>query len=206
MPFRRRRRPLWALWLALALCGAFLFRAGLYLRSASTDIACSDARDSVTAGVNEAVSRVLREGNYGYGAFVTLEKDAAGRITAVVTDTARTNLFASEVLREITRSARGGRFDVRIPLGSLLGSDLLLGRGPEVPVRIGTNTSPEVRLESAFAAAGINQTRHSLRLRARVEIDIYVPWRTVSTAVETEILVAETVLLGQVPETYLTME
>ena len=199
----RRRRSAWAAWIGLALVLALLVRSALYLRSASAGTALSDARDSVTAEVSRAVMRVLRDGNYGYGAFVTLEKDAEGNITAVVTDTARVNLFASEVLLEIAEAARGGMFDVRIPLGSLLGSDLLLGRGPEIPIRISMMTSPEIRVQNAFTAAGINQTRHTLTLLARVDVDIFVPWGSVSTAVETEVLVAETVLLGKVPETYI---
>ena len=198
-----RRRSAWAIWVVLILALAVLLRSAAYLRSASADTALSDARDSVTNGVHASVIRVLRDGNYGYGAFVTLEKDAEGNITAVVTDTARVNVFASEVLLEIAEAARDGMFDVRIPLGSLLGSDLLLGRGPEIPVRISMMTSPDVRFQNDFSAAGINQTRHALTLLTRVDVDIFVPWGAVSTAVETEVLIAETVLLGRVPQTYI---
>ncbi|MBR1496307.1 MAG: sporulation protein YunB [Oscillospiraceae bacterium] len=206
LPRIRRRRQWWGLWVALGLFIAFALRVGIYLRSASASLALSEARDSVTSAVNSAVARVIREGNYGYGAFVKLEKDAAGNITAVITDAERVNLFAAEVLREITRSARSGSFDIRIPLGSLLGSDLLLGRGPEIPVRIGVNTSPELRFESGFSGAGINQTRHSLYLQARVEAEVYLPWSTAATVVDTSVLVTETILLGQVPGTYFAME
>ncbi|MBQ9412441.1 MAG: sporulation protein YunB [Oscillospiraceae bacterium] len=203
---RRRRLRLAVLAALPALALVFACGVSLYLRSLSSGTALSDARDSVTAGINRAVNRVIREGNYGYGAFVALEKDSQGGITAVTTDTARVNLFASEVLQEITGEAADGMFDVRIPLGSLLGSNLLLGRGPEVPVRISMLTSPSVRFENSLTAAGINQSRHTLTLLCRVDIDILIPWGCLSDTVETEVLIAETVLLGRVPETYLNWE
>ena len=202
----RGRSRRWVLWAVLAVAVCFVLRVGGYLRSATAFAALSEARDSITASVNGAVARVLREGNYGYGSFVRLEKDAAGQITAMQTDAERVNLFATEVLREITGAARSGGFDLRIPLGSLLGSDLLLGRGPEISVRIFMNTSPELRFETQFTSAGINQTRHSLYLRASVDADVYLPWSTAETRAEAGVLVAETILLGRVPDTFVTME
>jgi len=63
-------------------------------------------------------------------------------------------------------------------------------------------TSSLVRFDNALSSTGINQSRHAITLKADVDIDILIPWETISTTVETDILIAETVIVGRVPNTY----
>jgi sporulation protein YunB len=199
---RRSRRARRWLWLLLCPLAALLLYANLYLRRLSSDIALSDARDAVTLAVNDVVGKLMTERAYGYDYFITLQKDAAGEITAITTDAAHINAVSAEILREIVQVADNGDLDIRIPLGSLLGSNLLLGRGPEIPVEIRMLTSSFVRFDNALTSTGINQSRHTLALKADVDVDIVIPWQTLHTTVETEILIAETVIVGRVPDTY----
>jgi sporulation protein YunB len=106
-------------------------------------------------------------------------------------------------MQEIARAADSETLNISIPLGSLLGSNLLMGRGPAIPVQVKMLTSSFVRFENDLIATGINQSRHVIKLIANVDIDIMIPLSTVSTTVETDILIAETVIVGRVPETYL---
>ena len=196
---RRRFRMILILPLFMILIGIAL---GLYLRSLTRDIAISDARDAVTLAVYGCVSRMMRENDYGYDYFVTLEKDAQGNITAITTNTAHINALSSQIMQEIARAADSEALDIRIPVGSLLGSNLLMGRGPEIPVQVKMLTSSFVRFENELISTGINQSRHVVTLIADVDVDIMIPLATVSTTVETDILIAETVIVGRVPETY----
>ena len=95
---------------------------------------------------------------------------------------------------------------LEIPIGNLLGSSLLLGRGPDIPVDITMLSSSRVDFKNELVSAGINQTKHQMKLDVVIDIDVIMPWRTVSTQVVSEILIAETVIVGQVPQTYLDME
>ena len=90
-----------------------------------------------------------------------------------------------------------------IPIGNVLGSSLLLGKGPEIPVDITMLSSSHVDFQNELSDAGINQTKHQIKLEVVIDIDVIMPWQTVSTQVVSEILIAETVILGDVPETYL---
>ena len=203
---RRRGRGRRAL-LILCVCAlAFLLWIALYLRSLSSSTALSDAQDLVTLAVNRTVNRVLREKGYGYDDFVTLDKDAEGNITAITTDTVRVNLLASEILSEIVLAADSGQLDVGVPLGDLLGAGVLQGAGPLIPVRVGMMTSSFVRFENDLVSTGINQSRHTLTLVADVDIDLLIPWGSMHTTVETEIPIAETVIVGRVPNTYVNLE
>lgn len=198
---RRNRRFLFLL--PVLFAATVGIAASLYLRSMSRDIAISDARDAVTLAVNGCVSRMMRENDFGYAYFVTLEKDEDGCITAITTNTVNINALSSEIMQEIARAADSETLNISIPLGSLLGSNLLMGRGPAIPVQVKMLTSSFVRFDNDLISTGINQSRHVIKLIANVDIDIMIPLSTVSTTVETDILIAETVIIGRVPETYL---
>lgn len=199
VPRRAKRGVLIAL---VALLLLAVLAVTLYLRSLLRDIAVSDARDAVTYAVNGCVNRIMLEHGYSYADFVTLEKDADGNVTAITADTVHINTLSSQLLAEIARAADSETLQIRIPLGSLLGSNLLMGRGPEIPVQVIMLTSSLVRFDNALSSTGINQSRHAITLKADVDIDILIPWETISTTVETDILIAETVIVGRVPNTY----
>ncbi len=198
----RKGRLLIALGLLILLT---MLAFSLYLRSLSSSMAISDAKDAVALAINGCVSRIIQENNYGSDYFVKLEKDAEGNITAITTDTMHINELSSQLLSEIAKAADSETLNIRIPLGSLLGSNLLMGRGPEIPVEIIMLTSSFVQFENELIPAGINQSRHVVTLKADVDVDILIPWATITTTVETDVLIAETVIVGRVPETYVTV-
>ena len=199
----RSRRRAWLIAGAVLLAAVVAF--SLYLRSLTREMVISDARDAVTLAVAGCVNRIVEENGYGYEDFVTLQKDAGGDLTAITADTMRINAFSSQLLSEITRSADNEALRLRIPLGILFGSDLLMGRGPEIPIDILMLTSSLVRFDNELVSTGINQSRHAITLRADVDIDVLLPWETIHSTVETDVLVAETVIVGRVPQTYVNI-
>ena len=203
LPNRKRRRRCILLLSAAILL--IVISTSLYLRRLSSEIAMSDAVDAVTLAINNCVAEILNERDYGYDWFVTLEKDAEGNITAITANTAHINALSAELQRAIAKSADNQKLDIRIPLGNLLGSNLLLGRGPDVPVEIIMLTSSFVRFDNDLISTGINQSRHMITLKAEVDIDILIPWATMSTKVESDVLIAETLIVGRVPQTYVSV-
>lgn len=92
--------------------------------------------------------------------------------------------------------------DLAIPLGSLTGSNLLAGRGPYIRVRTQSVGSATARLRNALTAAGINQTKHQVLLDVEVYVTVLLPGFATSVKVNNELCVAETVIVGNVPQTY----
>lgn len=203
-PIRKRRYPAPAV--LLFLLAGLMIVSWIFLRDLSTQIAVSDAQDIVTKSVNNVVNDIVSANNYDYDYFVTLEKDAAGQVTAVSCNMGRVNSFSSEVLDKVIKTTESGALVVKIPFGNLTGLNILMGRGPEVPVRIIYLTSSKVDFRNELTAAGINQTKHQLDLEVTVNIDVLVPWDTESSSVVTEVLIADTVIVGQVPQTYVNVE
>ena len=205
-PMRRATR-----WALIVLCVlTFLLYVGvrsvMYLRELSCDMVLSDAVDLMTLCVNDTINRTLAGRDYGYDYFVTIDRDESGAVTAIKANMARINALSSELLSDIVEAADKGELSLSIPLGNILGSSLLLGKGPDIPVDITLLTSSRVDFKNEISAAGINQTKHEMKLDVVVDIDVVLPWRTVSTQVVTEILIAETVIVGEVPQTYLDLE
>lgn len=179
--------------------------AGSFLKRIAGDMALSDASDMITATINDKINEKMSAGQYTYDYFVNLQKDNDGNITAISANMARINTLSSEILQEVIAATNSGMHDLNIPLGNLLGMNLLLGRGPNVPVKILMLTSSFADFRNELSSAGINQIKHQIILEVRVEIDVLLPWEMRSTEVVSEVLIAETVLVGKVPNSYLNM-
>jgi len=185
--------------------GFLITQASGFLKDVATQMALSDATDIITAVVNEKINEKMSEGKYDYDYFVTLQKDESGDITAISANMTRINSLASEILREVISSTTSGAIDIGIPIGNLTGSNILLGRGPKIPVKVIMLTSSFADFRNEIAAAGINQIRHQIILELTVEIDVLMPWHVESTKVLSEVLIAETIIVGSVPDTYLSL-
>lgn len=206
-PYRRRRGAgrllVWAMFASLLFLFASSYR---YFRELSASIGMSDASDLVIAAINTAVLDIMKEEKYAYQDFVTLSTDANGQITAMTTNTVLINQLAAEILQQVSVDANCGALDVSIPVGNLTGFSLLLGKGPNVVIEVLVLTSSYATVENRFTDCGINQTKHQLFLDMTLDIDILVPLQTLSTQVKQKILIAETIIVGEVPQTFVNTE
>ncbi len=184
----------------------FGFKAVLYLRRLTGEMAISDATDMVTLAVNDTVSHIMADGDYTYDYFVTIEKDVNGNVAAISANMSRINAVSAQILKEVVEAAENGVLKIRVPIGNLLGSNILMGKGPEVPVEVITLTSSYIDIENEIISTGINQAKHKIILKVDVDIDILIPWDVLTTRVESNVLIAETVIVGKVPETYVDVE
>lgn len=196
--------------------GLLLVAAGLALISWLTwrrldplvrDMAVTEARNAVTVAMNRAIAEAMSEGKLQYASLVQLEKDDTGVVTAVVTNMSYVNQLKASLTNSVIREIRQEQSTrLGIPLGNLLGGKLLSGRGPRIPVEIMAVSQATADLESSFQSAGINQTLHRIRVCITAEVFILIPGGTVSGNVRTQVTVAETVLVGRVPESYMYFE
>ena len=145
----------------------------------------------------------MENGSIDYQNFVIFEKDETGHITALRSNVAEVNRMQGQITDEILhRLSEVATSELEIPLGTLTGSALLAGRGPSLFVRMQAVGSASAAFRNQFTAAGINQTRHQIFLDVDVYMSILLPGTKTSTRVSNEIAVAETVIVGGVPDTY----
>ena len=198
----RQRTGIWLILLVLLLLAGtagILWRLKPVMRSMATARVSNLVNRIVSAAVNDAVA----DGEIDYQNFVIFDKDEAGHITALRSNVAEVNRMqsriADEILRRLTEVSTS---ELEIPLGTLTGSALLAGRGPRLFVRMQAVGSANAVFRNQFTSAGINQTRHQIFLDVDVYMSILLPGMKTSTKVTNEIAVAETVIVGSVPDTY----
>ena len=199
------RRKLVRLLALLTAAGLLLLTAAaaMRLKPLLERMATSRVSSSVTRVVSDAVDQAIRSGDIQYHALVSYEKDREGRITALHSNMAACNRLQSAILDQIVEGiGEVSSRDLSIPIGNLTGSALLAGRGPRIRVRMESLGSSTAYFENQFASAGINQTRHQIVLHVDVYVTILLPGITTATKVSNEMTVAETVIVGTVPETY----
>ena len=198
----RQRAGIWLTLLALALLAA---AASLlwHLKPAMTSMATARVSNTVNRIVSAAVNEAVADGEIDYQNFVIFDKDDTGHITALRSNVAEVNRMQGRIADEIlARLAEVSTSELEIPLGTLTGSALLAGRGPNLHVRMQAVGSASATFRNQFTAAGINQTRHQIFLDVDVYMSILLPGMKTSTKVSNEIAVAETVIVGGVPDTY----
>lgn len=168
-----------------------------------TRLAEARVSNTVTRIVTESVNESINNGTFCYEDLISFEKDNAGKITVVKSNMPEFNRLQSQILDMVLRRiSEVSTKDLSIPIGTLTGSALLAGRGPSITVRmqsIGTSTAC---LENDFTSAGINQTKHQILLNIDVYVAILLPGFKTATEVSNAFVVAETVIVGNVPDTY----
>ena len=129
-----------------------------------------------------------------------------GEITTLSTDTVQLNQLRNAVMEQvITQVEDLDTEELGIPLGLLTGWDLLSATGPKLPVRVLSVASASGSYRNDFISAGINQTLHRIFLDVTILVRVLLPGGIVETEVMVPISVAETVIIGQVPQTYLNL-
>ncbi len=201
---RRRGRILMLLVLGLLIAAAVVFfLAMMQLRPIMNTMATATLSNVIHRSVAEAVSETLSTGEYNYDDLISLEKDHDGRITALTSNMVQFNRLQIEVAEKVMQKVGSiSSSELAIPVGSLSGIALLAGRGPDIHVRILSVGLPSAEFENRFTDAGINQTKHQVVLHVKVTVRILMPGYTTSTSVDSSLAVAETVIVGSVPDTY----
>jgi sporulation protein YunB len=214
--FRRRnfskwRRPFQPKGWIGALLGiglAVVLIAGISARlhPVMVSMALAKVSNEATKVLDGAISERLSVEGTTYQELITLEKDDQGRITALTSNIVALNHLRTELLSTVVQAIDGlSRQELSIPAGNLTGISFLSGRGMTLPVEVVSVGTAHAEFENVFSAAGINQTRHQIMLDLRVTVDVLLPGETVRTEVPAQVCVAETVIVGEVPGTYLQM-
>ena len=164
----------------------------------------AQAQNAITAVAEETVVEDLAQRGVSYDDFVTIQRDSSGAITALTTDMAALNLLRAQLVADVLEALEGVDVSqIQVPLGSLVDLDILWGLGPTLKVHAMTVGTVEGEFQSQFSSAGVNQTLHKIDLELAVPLTLMLPGGAVETVCETQIPIAETVIVGQVPQIFL---
>lgn len=164
----------------------------------------TQVRNSTSDLINDAISRQIESGNIRYERIVYFEKDLDGKITALKTNMTEVNRLKTDILNLINDEILAlDTTDIAIPIGSLILPEIFSGRGPGIPIQILSIRNSDGSFKSYFSEAGINQTLQQLTMDVSVDVSVLVLGKAESFTVSSQVVVAETIIVGQVPNTYL---
>lgn len=168
------------------------------------ELAETQVKNTTSDLTNDAIAKQIAEGVIQYDRIVYFEKDLDGRITALKTNMSEINRLKTDILNIINDEILAlDTSDIGIPLGSLFLPEFLSGRGPAIPVHILSIRNSDATFASNFSQAGINQTLHQLTMVVSVDVAILVLGQTSNFTVNSEVVVAQTVIVGDVPNMFL---
>ena len=190
--------------LAVGLGGIAVVEAKI--RPAIAHVAQAQAQNIMTAVLDRALTESLSGAAdpASYASLVEIQRDSQGAITALVTNVSAMNALRARMVEEALEALEAlDVHEIQVPLGSSVDCQLFWGRGPAISARSITVGTVQAEFVSEFTQAGINQTRHRIVLEICVPLTLIMAGGTITTQVETNLPVAETILVGQVPSAYL---
>lgn len=187
------------IWLGIAFYQHFL--------PVVTRLAEAEANNKVSAVINNAIAARIADGELKYDEIIRLEKGENGAVTAVMTDVAKVNMLKSAITADVIAAfSEDVGAEINIPIGNLTGIKLLSGKGPDIPIELVTAAKTETEFINRFTTAGINQTCHRIIVRVSAGVNMMIPGKSVYAEIAAEVAVAETVIIGEVPESYTFFE
>lgn len=201
-----RRRIGGILRLSLLICFLllslfFVFR--FKYRDALAQLAQTQVTNTTSDLINDAIDSQMLNGNIQYDRIVYFEKDLDGRITALKTNMSEVNRLKTAILNLINDEILAmDTSELGIPIGDFLFPEVFSGKGPLIPIRVLAIRNSDASFHSDFSEAGINQTLQQLTMDIQVDVAVLVLGQTGSFTVSSQVVVAETIIVGQVPEMF----
>lgn len=155
--------------------------------------------------INEATFIVVNE-EYDYNDLFTVTNDDNNNVTMIVANSVKINRMARDIAMLVqTNLDEIGDYQVTIPAGTFTGLSLLIGLGTPISISITPIGTAYCDFVSEFVSAGINQTVHKIYIDIYVNLLVALPVEDLDITIKSEILICENLIVGAVPNTYLTM-
>ena len=202
--FRRKTAVLLGIFLIMS--AAFLYLQ-LILSPLIVELAKAGVDNRASYIINEAIETQMQSDDIDYENIVFLEKDINGNITALKTNINEVNRLKTQILSVIDDMLLDLDVnEIGIPLGSLCIPELFSGMGPKLPVKVMSVSASDAEFHNEFSEAGINQTSHRMMMDVNITMTVLTPMGTESITVTSAVVVAETVIVGLVPESYVNVK
>ena len=185
----------------------FIFLLLNYLNANVNPIIISASEARVRSLSNRAVNQAIGDvvsSEVVYDSLIKIEEDAEGKISLIQANPIAINALTKQLMEAtLTNLENMGESGVQIPLGSFSGIPVLNGFGPKVRIRIVPVGSVNANFISEFRSAGINQTNHKIYVNLETNVSLVLPLATKRISTVTQMLICESIIIGEVPQTYL---
>ena len=163
---------------------------------------CKDkAKSEATIITNEETTKIIEK--YNYDTFFTIQKDEKGSIQMINANVLKINQVTSDIAVAIQKALDNNEKNkIYIYSGAITGIRFLSGAGPRIPLKIASVGNIDTDLKSEFISQGVNQTLHRVYLDIKANVSILSSFKTIESSIQNQVLIAEHVIIGEIPSTY----
>lgn len=158
----------------------------------------------VSVSGNDAISQISSENLYND--FIKIEYSSDGYINSIKADIEKinrvSNILAQRMQSNLDNNTKLG---IKIPIGTLSGISLLMGKGEKINFSINPIGSSICNFHTSFTSAGINQTSHKIYVSILSNVSLILPFKSEVVASKVDYLISECLIVGKVPNTYLNI-
>ena len=170
------------------------------------EVACQSKAKAVALQITEETVKEFL-GSVEYDSLINLTYNNEGKIVGIHANIIQMNKLSSGIAYKIQeRLTNLEKVDVEIPLARLIGANVFSGYGPSIKVKIVPFGNIVADFKTDFESVGINQTRHTIYIDIASTVTIVAPFNIDSVTAKSVVTVAETVIVGDIPETYYNIE
>jgi len=182
----------------------FFYAFLVHLRPRILSVSQKFVDNEVSMIIDEEIKNLMLEEFLSYDKITLITRDSEGKVTSVSINSVLVNNFANELDIKIgDRVERADTIKNKVYLTGLIGADFLSGIGPKIPIRFQPVSVTHADISHSFEEAGINQTIHTVLLSVSVDVEILLPMAHSRMTVSSKMPIAQTLIIGNVPKTYL---
>ena len=167
---------------------------------------CEDRVKSIATIIsNQESTKIMNK--YQYEELYTIEKDEAGNVVIIKSNVVPINNMISDLTEGIqNRFNEVENTKIEIPVGNLFGTYYFSGVGPSIPAKVRTSGTLDTEIKSEFIAKGINQTLHRIYVKFECYVKIITPIKNFQKKITNQVIIAEHVIVGNIPDSYYNLE
>ena len=201
--FIKHKKRFIALMVILFFVGLFFLFLRVSINPVILDTIEIKSKSLATRAMNRAIADVVMN-SIVFDDLINIVTDEFGNISMIQANALEINNLSKDLAQSTERKIdEYGDNGVYIPLGSFTGIPILVGRGPEIKLKVDPVGAVNCIFSSRFETAGINQTNHKIYLKITAAIGVVIPLISVKYLAEQQVLISESIIVGQVPEVYL---
>jgi sporulation protein YunB len=194
-------------WFVILLTCAVLMSYGIFftekiVKPTIASIGEIKAKSMMVQTVNDVVREKYESGD-GFEDLLDIKTDESGKVTLVQANSGAMNRLSYALAWEIQQRLRDMDEErVQVPIGTILGNQILSQTGPKVKLKVLPLGTTKVSFKTELTEAGINQTKYKIYMEVINTAKVVVPFSENQIQAETTLLIAEAVILGEIPDSY----
>lgn len=203
MRFDKSRLRLASLLMVFVVLIAITLECDRRLRVVINNYSLSKAKILSNSVINQTVYDYLEKKDISYTDIIKINTDSEGNVNSVEFDTVEITKIKSGIISLVQNNInKNETIKMSVPVGTLTGNQFLNNKGPTIDIDMKISSAVFSKISSSFISAGINQTLHRITLSVSTNVYFVMPWYRSSGDFQTEYVLAETIIVGRVPDAY----